>query len=111
MKESKKFNFDIFLNPLYIKNTATVNPTNNNAAGPYVSKANPKKKPASIAVLYPKFPIGLFVCFIKLFTDKKINKLNQGSIMPLLKNKCSYRPIFAIFYVGIQNFMLIQNLT
>ena len=44
VKVNKNLNFEIFLKRLIIKNAATVNPTNNKAAGPFVNKANPKKK-------------------------------------------------------------------
>ena len=56
---------DIFFNFPKTKKMITVNPTNISAAGPFVSNAKPKKKPAVIAVRYPKLPMGLLVCRIK----------------------------------------------
>jgi rRNA maturation protein Rpf1 len=60
-KESKNLNDEIFLNRLYMKKIATVNPTKIKAAGPFVIKANPKKNPANIAVVNPILPTGLLV--------------------------------------------------
>ena len=51
----------IFLNFEIMKNTATVKLTNTKAAGPFVSKARPKKKPAKTLVLKPNLPMGLLV--------------------------------------------------